>query len=75
MKHLKEQNAGYFEHMGVALGFAFKLSVAVGILVIHAIFPWWFEYTGSNIVNDISKEFKILFRIQARYKFNKCERN
>lgn len=59
MKHLKEQNVGYFKHMGIAFGFAWKLFIAVIILVIHGIFPCWFEYTGSEIVNSISKEFKI----------------
>jgi len=59
MKHLKEQNVGYFQHMCVAFAFAFQLLIAVIILTIHGIVPCWFEYTGSDIVNSISKEFKI----------------
>ena len=58
-KHLKEYNAHYFEHLKIALSFAFKLFGAAIILTIHAFFPCWFEYTGSDIVNKISKEFKI----------------
>lgn len=58
-KHLKEYDANYFEHLKIAFNFAFQLIGAAIILMIHAVFPFWFEYKGSDIVNKISKEFKI----------------
>ena len=48
MRHLKDSNMGYWEH----LGFAFKLSaqlIAMAIVsVIHAVIPFFFQNSISS---------------------------
>lgn len=58
MKHLKELNMSYFQHMMFAFSLIFQLSVAVIILTIHAFVPCWFEKTGSMIVGIVNERMK-----------------
>ena len=39
-KHLEQENESYFQHMGVAIRYAFKLLKLVGCLIIHAFLPF-----------------------------------
>ncbi len=55
-RHLEENNQGYFMHMFCATKYAIKLYVASQILIVHAIFPFLFETTASDIIKDILKE-------------------
>ena len=53
-KHPKSVNETYFEHMKCAMKFhctLLKLSFAA---LIHAIFPFWFEYTTSKGVKKLN---------------------
>ena len=58
MKHLKELNMSYFQHMMFALSLSFQLSVAVIVLLTHALVPCWFEKTGSMIVGIVHERMK-----------------
>jgi len=40
----------YLEHTGVALSFAFPLFLAGLACLLHAVFPFLFERTGSEMV-------------------------
>ena len=49
-QHPAKVDETYFEHMGVALSFAFWLAVAAGAALIHALIPAACERTASNII-------------------------
>lgn len=61
--HLKTNSTTYLKH----LIFAFKaglLSIVAGlILILHGLFPFWLEYTGSNLIKFLSKLFENRHRI------------
>ena len=40
----------YLGHMAVALSFALWLAAAAGAALIHALLPWMFERTASDII-------------------------
>ena len=56
MQHLKDRNISYFTHMFCAIKYSIKLYFASQLLLIHAIVPWLFETTASDIIKDIIKE-------------------
>lgn len=43
----------YGEHFAFALGFAFKLGLAAGAALIHALLPFLFEKTASRMVSEL----------------------
>ena len=47
MKHLKDNNMGYFEHLGFALKLSGQLVMMAVIGVIHAVFPFIFANSVS----------------------------
>lgn len=49
-KHLKENNITYAGHFGRSLSFSFIAFCASVIFLVHAIFPFLFETTGSTII-------------------------
>lgn len=52
-KHLNNINETYFVHLGRALYFSLFLLIASVACFIHAIFPFLFERTASNLVNEV----------------------
>ena len=50
MKHLEEVDMGYFQHMFVAFGLAFRFILGAIMLVIHAFLPNIFVDAGKNTV-------------------------
>ncbi len=46
-KHPNSVGESYWQHMGVALSFAWVLFGAAGAALVHAVFPAWFEKTAS----------------------------
>ena len=48
MKHLKDNNMGYFEHLGFALKLSGQLVVMAVVGVIHAIMPFIFANSVSS---------------------------
>jgi hypothetical protein len=55
-RHLKDTKMGYFAHMLCACKYALKLYVASQVLLVHAILPFLFESTASDIIKSILKE-------------------
>lgn len=53
MKHLKEQNETYFEHMGHALSISYLLLAAGTKCLIHAVAPPLFEKGVSSKLDKI----------------------
>ena len=47
MKHLKDNNMGYFEHLGFALKLSGQLVVMAAVGIIHAVFPFIFANSVS----------------------------
>ena len=53
--HLKERGVGYFKHLKNALKEAVKCEVAIVLLVIHSIFPFFFGNYFSKYINEAQK--------------------
>ena len=49
-RHLEEVNESYFQHMRYATRFSMKLAIGSMSCVVHAIFPFLCEKTGSTII-------------------------
>lgn len=56
MKHLKENNIGYFRHMKRAFYFSYNLILAGILCFIHGIYPDIFTYTASNIIKKLERK-------------------
>ena len=56
MRHLKEQQLTYFQHLGRALNMAFKAGIAVDLLLIHAFFPFIFNNYFSRYIKRTYEE-------------------
>ena len=54
-KHPKEVGESYFEHFAKAFGFGFKLLLISFRAFIHAIFPFFFEHSTSDKINELHK--------------------
>ena len=51
--HLASVGESYFQHMWHALSFTLEMLVGAACCLVHAIFPFMFEHTGSQIVNRL----------------------
>jgi hypothetical protein len=56
-EHLTENNMSYYQHLKFAMLLAFLSLLAGCCLIVHAIFPCWFQTAGSNLVTKLSKIF------------------
>ena len=56
IKHPRTYGETYFEHFRYALKFGLTLILAGMACIIHSVFPWLFEYTGSNTVFNLTKK-------------------
>ena len=54
IKHPKEVNETYFEHMRCAMKFHFTLLGLSLCALIHAVFPFWFETTASDGIKELN---------------------
>lgn len=52
-EHPSSVNESYIEHMEMSSTFSFWLFVAGFCALIHAVFPFMFEKTGSEIINKL----------------------
>ena len=43
----------YLEHMGVAASVGGRLLAAAGACLVHALFPFLFEKTGSRMISEL----------------------
>ncbi len=56
-QHLRENNVGYFKHLIHAVVLS-AMAVTAGIIfLIHAILPFVFTQTGSNLIRKIQARF------------------
>lgn len=58
IKHLDDVGMGYSEHLVFAIKILWRLQGACWALLIHAVCPWWFEKTASNIIKKLAKDFQ-----------------
>ena len=54
-KHPNSNGMGYFKHMYYSLKFAVMLLIASVKAVIHALLPFLFTTSTSDVIRDISK--------------------
>jgi len=52
-KHPASVGETYFEHMGMSLGFGFKMIINGLACLIHALLPFCCEKTGSSAVAEL----------------------
>ncbi|USG59860.1 DUF6356 family protein [Sneathiella marina] len=52
-EHPSSVNETYVEHMEMSATFSFWLFVAGFCALVHAVFPFMFEKTGSNIISKL----------------------
>lgn len=57
-EHLQENNMGYFRHLKFAMFFGCLSLLAGCCLIVHAIFPCWFQTSGSDLVQSMAIVFK-----------------
>ena len=60
MKHLKDNNMGYFEHLGFALKLSGQLVVMAVIGVVHAVFPFIFANSVSAGVKAMVAKLQVV---------------
>ncbi len=52
-RHLKSVDETYFEHFKQAMGFSLTLAVAAVVCLVHALLPFLFERTGSQLIGRL----------------------
>ena len=52
-RHLQSVDETYFEHFGQALRFSITLAVAAVVCLVHALLPFLFERTGSQLIDRL----------------------
>ena len=57
-KHPTEVGESYLEHGFSAMRYAFTFLLLFVIAFIHAIFPFLFQQTASNVVSEMTKHMK-----------------
>jgi len=57
-QHLKDNNMTYLQHLYFAFFHGIICLIAGLCLIIHAIFPCWFQTAGSDLVSLLANVFK-----------------
>ncbi len=52
-EHPASVDETYFEHVGVALGFCYKMFFGALVCLIHAFLPFLFVKTGSQVITGL----------------------
>lgn len=52
-KHPNSVGENYFQHLASALTFAVTMLVGVVVCIVHAVLPFLFEKTGSQIIQRL----------------------
>jgi hypothetical protein len=55
-KHPSKFNMNYFQHFTYAIKLSAKLAYASCCLIIHAVYPNFFENTATDIIKEIYNE-------------------
>ena len=58
-EHLNSVDENYFQHMLVSFSFSLLMLKGFFACFIHALFPFCFEKTGSNIIKDMHENMVI----------------
>jgi len=53
MTHLDEVGETWFEHFLFAARIALILFITSFLILLHAIFPFWFKRTGSQVIQGL----------------------
>jgi hypothetical protein len=56
--HLKENKMTYLQHFKFAVFYGSACLVAAFSLLLHAIFPCWFQTAGSDLIRSLAIVFK-----------------
>ena len=57
-KHPHKVGETYFQHMWNALKYSARMELLAICVFIHALFPFWNEYTGSDEIEKLNKELE-----------------
>ena len=57
-KHPHSVGETYLEHMMIAFSIAMKIQLVVLIILIHSIFPFLFEQTGGDKIEQINNDLQ-----------------
>jgi hypothetical protein len=57
-RHLQENNMSYCQHFKFAMAHGILCMIAGLYLIIHALFPCWFQTAGSDLVSLLANVFK-----------------
>ena len=57
-KHPSSVNETYFEHMKCAFKFFYTLLGLSLAALVHAVFPFWFEFTSSNGIKKLNESMQ-----------------
>jgi len=63
MKHLREHNIGYFQHMLLALYLAKETFLICVVSLIHAVLPFMFEKYATERLPRVMEGYKELFEV------------
>lgn len=63
IQHLTENKMTYWQHFKFATLHGLLCLIAGCCLIIHAIFPCWFQTAGSDLVQSMAIVFKKLRRL------------
>ena len=58
MRHLKDSNMGYWEHLGFALKLSAQLVVMALVGVVHAVIPFVFQNAVSSGIRDMDTRMR-----------------
>jgi|TARA_B110001454_G_scaffold62562_1_gene60897 hypothetical protein len=58
MKHLKENNIGYWTHLSFAMKLSAQLVVMAFVGIIHAIVPFLFENSVSSGIKEMDAKLQ-----------------
>ena len=53
--HPSKVDETYLEHMWCAVKFFIKLQLLSFVALIHAVFPFWFEFTSSDGIKKLNE--------------------
>ena len=64
-RHLESVDETYFEHFWQAVQFSLTLAVAAAVYLVHALLPFLFERTGSQLIGKLHDRMVVNRKRQA----------
>jgi len=56
--HPEAANQTYFEHLKHAWYFSYQAKKAGAMFFLHGLFPFWFEFSGSDLIKNLNDELQ-----------------